>query len=80
MTAKAKPKRNPWAYRLGEEFLLICPECWGAPGPEGAIEIAGTGKAVLEGAAKVIGKDGTDRTEQFLAGAQAALAQLKTPG
>lgn len=79
---KAKPSRKILErIASGEEFLLICPECLGGlRAPREPSEIAGTGKAVLDGAAKVIGKDGTDRTEQFLAGAQAALAQLKNAG
>ena len=62
----------------GEEIFLICPECLGGLAiPREPSELTGTGKAVLEGNARVMGKDGEDRTAQFLAGAHAALAQLK---
>lgn len=65
----------------GEEIFLICPECLGGLAiPREPSELTGTGKAVLEGNARVMGKDGEDRTAQFLAGAHAALAQLKDAG
>ena len=76
---KAKP-RSEIAKRMaeGEEIFLICPECLGGLAiPREPSELTGTGKAVLEGNARVMGKDGEDRTAQFLAGAHAALAQLK---
>ena len=79
---KAKPSAEI-ARRLaaGEEILLICPECLGGLAiPREPSELTGSGEAVLEGRARVIGKDGEDRTAQFLAGAQAALAQLKNAG
>ncbi len=76
---KAKPSRKILErIASGEEIFLFCPECLGGLAtPRVPSEIAGTGKAVLEGTARVLGKDGSDRTGQFLAGAQAALAQLK---
>ena len=79
---KAKPSREILErIASGEEIFLFCPECLGGLAtPRAPSEIAGTGKAVLEGAARVIAKDGSDRTGQFLAGAQAALAQLKAAG
>ena len=79
---KAKPSREILErIARGEEVLLFCPECLGGLAtPREPSEIAGTGKAVLEGKARVLGKDGSDRTAQFLAGAQAALAQLKEAG
>ena len=65
----------------GEEILLICPEgLGGLTVPREPSELTGTGKAVLEGQARAVGRDGEDRTAQFLAGAQAALAQLKDAG
>ena len=76
---KAKPSAEI-AKRMaeGEEIFLICPECLGGLAiPREPSELTGTGKAVLEGNARVMGKDGEDRTAQFLAGAHAALAQLK---
>ena len=79
---KAKPSAEI-AGRMaeGEEILLICPECLGGLAiPREPSELTGTGKAVLEGNARVMGKDGEDRTAQFLAGAHAALAQLKDVG
>lgn len=79
---KAKPSAEI-AGRLaeGEEIFLICPECLGGLAiPREPSELTGTGKAVLEGNARVMGKDGEDRTAQFLAGAHAALAQLKDAG
>ena len=79
---KAKPSAGI-AKRMaeGEEIFLICPECLGGlASPREPSELTGTGKAVLEGNARVMGKDGEDRTAQFLAGAHAALAQLKDAG
>lgn len=79
---KAKPSAEI-AKRMaeGEEIFLICPECLGGLAiPREPSELTGTGKAVLEGKARVMGKDGEDRTAQFLAGAHAALAQLKNAG
>jgi uncharacterized protein YbbK (DUF523 family) len=65
----------------GEEILLICPECLGGLAiPREPSELTGTGKAVLEGQARAVGRDGEDCTAQFLAGAWAALAQLKDAG
>lgn len=79
---KAKPSVEI-ARRLaaGEEILLICPECLGGLEiPREPSELTGTGKAVLQGQARVVGRDGSDHTAQFLAGAQQALAQLKETG
>jgi uncharacterized protein YbbK (DUF523 family) len=57
------------------EAKVFCPETLGGlPIPRTASEIVGgDGLDVLEGRARVMGRDGADRTEEFLAGAYATL-------
>lgn len=56
-------------------WIPMCPEqLGGLPTPRTAADIiGGNGTDVLEGHAKVICKDGTDVTEQFIKGAQQLL-------
>ena len=80
---KAKPNLNILKMmEEGGEYRLFCPECLaGMPIPRQPSEIlSGTGADVLDGRARVVGADGSDRTEEFLAGAQKALALAKKCG
>ena len=71
----------PWLakyYNTGE-FIAICPECFGVlpiPRPPSEIQ-GGSGEDVLNGSAKVADKDGKDVTQNFISGAQKALAYAK---
>ncbi|MFP2769309.1 DUF523 domain-containing protein [Oceanisphaera sp. KMM 10153] len=57
------------------ELVVFCPEVFsGLPTPRAPAEIIkGNGINVIQGLAQVIGNDGINVTEQFLAGAQQAL-------
>ena len=71
----------PWLakYYNTDDFIAICPECFGVlPIPRPPAEIqGGSGKDVLNGSAKVADKDGKDVTQNFISGAQKALAYAK---
>jgi uncharacterized protein YbbK (DUF523 family) len=68
-------------YRQGA-VKLVCPETLaGLPSPRCPSEISGgDGDDVLDGWARVLAKDGTDRTEDFVQGAQATLTSAKECG
>lgn len=63
--------------RLGGDgaYMPVCPECLGGLEiPRQPAEIVGgDGAAVLDGRANILGRDGADRTEAFLRGAEATL-------
>ena len=71
----------PWLakYYNSDDFIAICPECFGVlPIPRPPAEIQGcSGEDVLNGNAKVTDKDGKDVTQNFISGAQKALAYAK---
>ena len=71
----------PWLekYYNTDDFIAICPECFGVlPIPRPPAEIqGGSGEDVLNGSAKVSDKDGKDVTQNFISGAQKALAYAK---
>ena len=71
----------PWLakYYNTDDFIAICPECFGVlPIPRPPAEIqGGSGEDVLNGSAKVTDKDGKDVTQNFISGAQKALAYAK---
>ena len=71
----------PWLakYYNTNDFIAICPECFGVlPIPRPPAEIqGGSGEDVLNGSAKVTDKDGKDVTQNFISGAQKALAYAK---
>ncbi len=66
----------------GRDVLAICPESLGGLGvPRAPAEIAGgDGGDVLAGRARVIDREGTDRTAAFLRGARAVLALARERG
>lgn len=66
----------------GRKVVAVCPEELGGLGtPRPACQISGgDGCGVLDGTARVIDANGSDRTKAFLAGAQAAMEQLKATG
>ncbi len=78
---KSKPDEKVIALckEDGVELLAICPEQQGRlPIPRTPSEIqGGDGADVLQGKAKIISKDGEDRTEAFLTGAKKCLEQIK---
>jgi uncharacterized protein YbbK (DUF523 family) len=57
------------------EVVLVCPEVLAGLGvPRSAcVLVGGDGKDVLEGRAKVVGRDGKDYTKEYIKGAQKAL-------
>ena len=71
----------PWLakYYNTDDFIAICPECFGIlPIPRPPAEIqGGSGEDVLNGSAKVTDKDSKDVTQNFISGAQKALAYAK---
>lgn len=79
-----KSKMNPDLLSLKERYLMIpvCPELFGGlPIPREPSEIVGgSGYDVMEGKAKVIAKDGGDRTSDFIKGAYETLALAKNAG
>ena len=68
----------PWLAKY-YNFIAICPECFGVlPIPRPPAEIqGGSGEEVLNGSAKVADKAGKDVTQNFISGAQKALAYAK---
>lgn len=68
-------------YRQGK-VKPICPECLGKlPVPRCPSEIVGgDGADVLEGRARVLGQDGSDRTAEFISGAQKTLEEARKCG
>lgn len=64
----------------GEEIMLICPECEGGlaiPRAPSEIEYGKSGADVIKGNGKVIAKNGSDVTEEFLCGAKKVLELAK---
>jgi uncharacterized protein YbbK (DUF523 family) len=68
-------------YDAGE-LKAVCPECLaGMPIPRCPSEIAnGDGGDVLEGRTRVMGEDGSDRTAEYLQGAQRTLEAARRCG
>lgn len=68
-------------YETGE-LKAVCPECLaGLPAPRCPSEIVGgDGGDVLEGRARVMAQDGSDRTAEFLKGAQKTLEAAQRCG
>ncbi|MFF8773160.1 DUF523 domain-containing protein [Kitasatospora sp. NPDC015120] len=66
----------------GGRAVVVCPEgAGGLPTPRPAAEIVGgDGADVLDGRARVVDAAGTDCTEEFTAGARAALAAAEASG
>jgi uncharacterized protein YbbK (DUF523 family) len=83
-THEAEAKTRDWALRLMAEgrAVTVCPEvAGGLPVPRPAAEIiGGDGHDVLDGRARVVDEHGVDVTEQYLRGAQAALAAARRAG
>lgn len=79
---EARENENVRQMYLRGEVMAVCPECFaGLPIPRCPSEIAGgEGKDVLCGQAKVLAKDGSDRTKEFLTGARKTLAQARRCG
>lgn len=78
----ARPNEACVALAASGQAVCLCPECLaGLPIPRVPSEIVGgTGADVLDGRARVMGADGSDRTQEFLRGAAAALALAKEKG
>jgi len=80
--AKGTPVDHDLIRLWAEQGRLVpvCPEMLGGlPAPRACCEIDGLGggAAVLSGAARVMGADGVDLTEAFVAGARIVLAQAR---
>jgi uncharacterized protein YbbK (DUF523 family) len=55
-------------------YIPVCPEqLSGLPTPRVPADLTGSGEQVLAGSAAVITREGTDVTQQFIAGAKAVL-------
>jgi len=62
-------------------FTPVCPECLAGLGvPRMPIHLTGTGQEVLAGRARVLDRRGADRTEQAVAGCEAAIGALERAG
>lgn len=68
--------------KIKYDLIPVCPEVLaGLPVPRAQCEIVGKGgQSVLNGTAKVLSKEGKDFTEDFIAGAKAALSVAKNHG
>jgi uncharacterized protein YbbK (DUF523 family) len=83
---KICPDARVNTYATRGEVIPICPEvAGGLPTPRPPAEIAGAtagldGHAVLDGQTRVLRSDGTDVTDQFINGAQAALSAARRLG
>ena len=75
-THEAEAKTRDWAVHLVAEgrAVLVCPEvAGGLPIPRPAAEIVdGDGADVVAGRARVVSEEGSDVTENYLAGARIA--------
>lgn len=82
--ATAKPLPDAVRTRLEAEYRLVpvCPECLGGlPVPRPAAELDHCdGSAALAGCGRVRGRDGSDLTAAFVAGAQQALDIARANG
>ena len=65
-----------------EDLFAVCPECdGGLPVPRSPCELAGGSAAdVFAGRARVLARDGTDKTEAFVCGARTALRTAESHG
>ncbi|MFE7565097.1 DUF523 domain-containing protein [Kitasatospora sp. NPDC057500] len=79
---RAKAARVVDELVAGGRAVVVCPEgAGGLPTPRPAAEIVGgDGADVLDGRARVVDATGADRTEEFTAGARAALAAAGAAG
>jgi uncharacterized protein YbbK (DUF523 family) len=83
---QSNPDARLCALAAEGRAVPICPEVSGGlPTPRAPAEIEAAdagldGKAVLEGRTRVVASDGTDVTDQFIAGAKAALALAQRLG
>lgn len=82
---KGKPLHHPAIERwqLEGRLVTICPEMAGGmpvPRPPAEIENGASGMDVLEGRARVLEITGADVTDEFIAGANKALAFAKQHG
>jgi len=77
-----KPSEKCLQQLRGRIWVPVCPEqLGGLPTPRPAADlVGGDGKAVLDGWAAVITKDGVDVTENFIRGAAQCLAVVKAQG
>lgn len=77
-------REDPEVKKMYDEGKIkpVCPECLaGLKIPRCPQEIeGGDGNDVLEGKAKVMGKDGSDRTKEVIIGAKRMLAEAKKCG
>lgn len=62
-------------------FTPVCPECLAGFGvPREPVHLTGTGQEVLAGNARVLDRRGHDKTEQLVAGSEAAIGALERAG
>ncbi len=81
---QASPCAHPWlqAMQAAGRVRALCPEmAGGLPTPRPSAELCGgDGRAVWQGAARVLTAAGEDLTAPFVVGAQAALAEVRAHG
>lgn len=79
---KSKPEPDLIARLASEGIVPVCPEQWGGLGtPRPPAEIVGgDGEAALDGLAKVINREGTDVTANYLRGAEQVLGLARRLG
>lgn len=77
---KAKLNEKLVALLKGNCAITLCPEMLSGMGiPRGPFEIkGGSGKDVIDGNAKIISKEGTDFTKEFIDGCDRALDIIRT--
>jgi uncharacterized protein YbbK (DUF523 family) len=83
-THEAEAKTREWAVQLvaSGRAVLVCPEvAGGLPIPRPAAEIVdGDGADVVAGRARVVSEEGSDVTENYLAGARVAVEAARGAG
>jgi len=79
---EARPDEAIKARYEAGELKAVCPECLAKlPVPRCPSEIVGgDGEDVLDGRARVLAQDGSDRTAEFIEGAQKTLEAAKRCG
>jgi uncharacterized protein YbbK (DUF523 family) len=70
------------AFLEGHRFMPVCPEILGGLGvPRPPCRFSGgDGRAVLDGSARILDRDGNDLTEAFVSGANKALLVVRQKG
>ena len=78
----SKPSLQVISFLKGKNYIPVCPEeAGGLPTPRPTCVLTGgDGEDVMKGVARLVDSEGNDRTTEFIAGAEAALAHAKNAG